>query len=101
MFLLICAVDKAIEKMEVERRITNDTEVLELLWVNGENGKKEELKENPFIGGSLSRMFQNKEENILFAKIKGREKINKILSDIKTIENDSDKVHTMVVPVLA
>lgn len=101
MFLLICALDKEISKESVEELVAGEKEVKLLTWMSGQNGKVKELKDTPLIGGSIMSMFRYEEQEVLMAKIMGKENVDRIVGHLKELNKFSDELDYYVVPLVA
>jgi len=101
MFLLICALDKDVSKESVESIVSNDQEVKLVTWMNGQNGKGKELKDTPFIGGSLMSMFKYEEQEVLMVKIIGKDNVDRIVTNLKHLTTVNGELDYYVVPLVA
>jgi len=101
MFLLICALDKEISKESVEAIVAQDKNVKLMTWMNGQNGKSKALKDTPFIGGSLMSMFKYEEQEVLMAKVIGKDNLDRVVNNIKDLNVLRGELNYYVVPLVA
>ena len=101
MHLLMCSIPTDIPKWEIEEIIKKYESVQHMTWVGCENGrKKKEITAGFMMVGSVNRLYDYEEENMLTVKIKGLENAKSILRDIKTMDSKSKTIHQYIIPVI-
>lgn len=101
MHLLMCSIPTDIPKWEVEEVIKNYETVQHMTWLSSENGRrKKEVNGGFMMVGSINRLYEYEEENMLVVKIKGLENAKSILEDVKTMGLASKSIHQYIIPVI-
>ena len=101
MFLLVCAVEKELLKYELTDMIHDNEFVENAFWLNGENAKELEDVDVPFTIGSMASLFKNKKQDVLLAKIRGKNNLDHILELIKGYNSNLKKMDYFVVQLVA
>lgn len=101
MFLLVCALNNEAAKESVEAIVSSEKEVKMMTWLTGENGKSKITNDRPFIGGSLMSMFRYEEQEVLMAKIIGKENVDRIVARLKKLNANNGELDYYVVPLVA
>ncbi len=101
MFLLVCVVEKELMKYELTDMIQDNKFVENAFWLNGENAKEVEDVDVPFTIGSMASLFRNKKQDVLLAKIKGKNNLDNILKLFKNYKSNLDKLDYFVVQLVA
>lgn len=101
MFLLLCAISEGYSK-EVIADAMGDYDCIEsMTWLTGEDGKKKKMQEYPAIVGGFRSLLTNESQDVLLAKIVGRENVNMVLERLKKCFSNQDELQYYVLPLVA
>ena len=101
MYLLVCSVEKEVLKSELSYALNENEAVENAIWLNGENAKEIESSDMSLAIGSMTSLFTNKEKNVLLAKIRGKESVEKVINYIKSYSGKLNPVDYFVIALVA